>query len=437
MGRPLKIACVINQYPPYITAGLGRYVELITPFLAGEHRMAVFTLNDGELPVHERAGGVTVYRPLGRLLGAIARRRRLNRTRGAEFALLVATVVASNWRYFLRLCRAGRAGRPDLVAVHDTTNFLCALLCHYVLRLPVVLHVHTTEYGVAPQRTVTDPLGGFATVERWLARISRRVVAATPEVREQLLAAGWDRTPIDVVRLGGTYETLLAGPGFDPGALRGRAAALRERLGIGATDPVLLFVGRIERQKGVYQLLAAMRRIAADVPALRLVIVGAGDEAGVARIVAEHGLHGRVLCSGDFVDGRRLPDYYAMADACVFPSLFEPFGLVATESMALGRPTILGDGFSRIFLGDPDRPAARYVRAADPDDIARVVVEVMTDPVLRRELGERGAHLVRETLSWPRAAEGTIAVYRAALTGGAGPAARPGGGLRPARPPAS
>lgn len=413
----MRIACVINQFPPNITAGLGRYVELITPYLARDHRLAVFTLNDGHQPVHERTGGVTVYRPLGRVLGAVSRRRRLNRTRGAEFALLALNVVVSNWRYFLRLRRVRRDERPDLVAVHDSTNFLCGLLCHYVLRLPVVFHVHTTEYGVAAQRTITDPLNLFAAIERWLARISRRVIVATPEVREQLTAARWNRTPIDVVPLGGTYETLLSDPAFDRDALRTGAAALRTRLGIAAGDPVLLFVGRIERQKGIYPLLEAMREIAAAVPGLRLVIVGEGDDAGVARIVTETGLDGRVLTSGGFVEGKTLLEFYEMADACVFPSLFEPFGLVATEAMALARPTILGDGFSRVFLGDPGRPAVRFVRSTDPADITRVVVEVMTDPDLRHTLATRGERFVRENLSWRGAADETLTLYRTALDG--------------------
>ncbi|GAA1514420.1 glycosyltransferase family 4 protein [Sphaerisporangium rubeum] len=411
----MRIACVINQYPPNITAGLGRYVELITPYLTRDHHLAVFTLNDGHQPVHERTDGVTVYRPLGRVLGAVSRRRRLNRTRGAEFALLALNVMVSNWRYFLRLRRVRRDERPDLVAVHDSTNFLCGLLCHYVLRLPVVFHVHTTEYGVAAQRTITDPLNLFAAIERWLARISRRVVVATPEVREQLTAARWNRTPIDVVRLGGTYENLLADPTFDRDELRTGAATLRTRLGIAADDPVLLFVGRIERQKGIYPLLEAMRKITAAVPRLRLVIVGEGDDTGVARIVTETGLDGRVLTSGGFVEGKALLEFYEMADACVFPSLFEPFGLVATEAMALARPTILGDGFSSIFLGDPDRPAVRFVRSTDPADITRVVVDVMTDPDLRHTLASRGESFVRENLSWRGAADETLAVYRTAL----------------------
>ena len=410
---PMRIAYVVNQFPPYITAGLGRYVERIVPHFDGPHRLAVFTLNDGTMPEHEKRGTVTVYRPRNRVLAAIGRRRRLNRTRRADFLLLAANVVVSNWRYFLRLRRARGDARPDLVAVHDSTNFLCGLLCHHVLRLPVVLHVHTTEYGVAVQRSITDPLGVFAAVERWLGRISRRVVVPTPEVRDQLAAAGWDPAKIDVICLGGTFEGRLDASGRT--ALRADAVRLRARLGIPADAPVLLFVGRIERQKGVYQLLDAMPRIAAAVPELRLVIVGEGDEAGLRRIAAGSGLAGRVLTSGGWVDGRELPAYYEMADACVFPSLFEPFGLVATESMALGKPTILGDGFSRVFLGDPDRPAARYVRAADPEDIARTVIEVMTDPELRRVLGERGERLVRDRLSWARTAEETIAVYRAAL----------------------
>ncbi|MBO3747530.1 glycosyltransferase family 4 protein [Streptosporangiaceae bacterium NEAU-GS5] len=408
----MKIAYVTNQYPPNITAGLGRYVEQIIPHLAERHRLAVFTLGDGRSAAYERQGNITVYRP--GLVGG--RGRRLNRTRRGEFALLAANVVVSNWRYFQRLRRARqRGGAPDLVVVHDSTNFLSGLLCHYVLRLPVVLHVHTTEYGVAPQRSATDPLNLFAALERRLGRIARRVVVATPEVRDQLAADGWDRASIDVVCLGGTFERALAEPGFDGGKLRLGAARLRDRLGIAASEQVLLFVGRLERQKGVYQLLEAMPEIAAGVPGLRLVIVGEGDAAGVGRIVADGGLGGRVVTVDGFFSGSSLMEFYEMADLCVFPSLFEPFGLVATEAMALGKPTVLGDGFSRVFLGDSGRPAVRFVRAADPADIARTVIEVMRDPELRRALGARGQRFVRDRLSWSRTSDETLAVYQAVL----------------------
>jgi glycogen(starch) synthase len=412
----VRIAYVVTQYPPNIKSGLGRYAEEITPHLAERHELTVLTLNNGRQPVHERRDGVTVYRPLGRVLGAVARGRRLDTTRRAEFVLQAVNVVVSNWRYVRRLRRAGPDQRPDLVALHDSTNFLCGLMCHFLLRLPVVLHVHTTEHRTGQQRGIVALLGVLAAVERWLGRIARRVVVATPEMRAHLVAAGWDPARIDVVFPGGTFERVLADPGFDRERLRAGAAALRTRLGIAAEGQVLLFVGRLVRHKGIFQLLAAMPRIAAAVPRLRLVIVGEGKDARVERLAAGAGLDGRVITSGGFVTGRALLEHYELADACVFPSSFEPFGLVATEAMSLGKPTILGDGFPRIFLGDdPAGPAVRFVRGSDPDDIAGAVIAVLTDPELRRALGVRGERFVRERLSWARAADETLAVYRAAL----------------------
>jgi len=408
----VRIAYVVTQFPPIITAGLGRYAQEITPHLANRHQLTVLTINDGRQPVQEQRGTITVYRPLGRILGAITRHRRSNSR--AEFVVLGINIVVSNWRHFVRLLRASPRERPDVVVVHDATNFVCGLLCHYVLRLPVVFHIHTTEHGVAPQRGIVALPGVIAAAERWLGRIARRVVVATPEMRQHLTAAGWDGAAIDVVHLGGTFERTLADPAFDRDRLRAGAADLRVRLGIPAEDPVLLFVGRLVRHKGIYQLLEAMRQIATAVPRLRLVVVGEGDNAGVQRIVADTGLGERVLTSGGFVDGWALLEYYEMADACVFPSTFEPFGLVATEAMALSKPTIVGDGFSRIFLGHPERPAVRFVCGTDPDDIARTVIAVMTDGDLRATLGADG-HSQVQKLSWARAADETLAVYMSSV----------------------
>jgi glycosyltransferase involved in cell wall biosynthesis len=412
----VRIACVVTQFPPNITAGLGRYIEEITPHLAGHCHLTVFTLNPGHQPVHERSGTVDVYRPIGRFLGAITRRRRLNRTRRLDFLLLAMIVMTSNARYFLRLWRTSRDERPALVAIHDSTNFLCGLLCHYLLRLPVVFHVHTTENGVAAQHPMANPLGAFAAVERWLGHIARRVVVATPELREQLVSAGWDPAAIDVICLGGTFERALADPGFSRDRLHDRAAKLRARLGIPSEDLVMLFVGRIERHKGIFHLLEAMRRITDAVPRVWLVVVGEGDTARAERIVADTGLAETVLFSGGFIERQELLDYYEMADACVFPSILEPFGLVATEAMAMAKPTILGEGFSRLFVADPDQPAVRFVRGTDPDDIARTMIEVMTDPALCHTLAERGHQFARERLNWARTADETFEVYRVATS---------------------
>lgn len=407
----MNIAFVINQFPPNVTAGLGRYAEEVHPHLLREHQLTVYTLPDGRSPVEHTEGNLSVVRPRARLLGALSRRRRLNRTRRSEFLLLALGVVLSNWRYYRRLRRLPVGRRPDVLAVHDSTNFLCGLLGHYRLGLPVVLHVHTTEYGVAPRRSATDPLGLFAALERWLGRVARRVVVATPEVAHQLTDAGWDRDKIEVVLLGSTFERVLGSLEFDRARLGVRAVELRAELGLRAEDQVLLFVGRLEAQKGIYPLLDAMRLLAPANPGVQLVLVGEGDAAGVDGIVASTGLGARVLRPGRFVGGEELMAFYEMADACVFPSLFEPFGLVAVEAMSLGRPVILGDGFSRVFLGDAEEPAVRFTSSSDPTTIARDVVEVLGNADLRAELAHCGERFVRERLSWARTAEETLAVY--------------------------
>ena len=187
----MNLAYVINQFPPNVTAGLGRYVEALHPHLTREHRLTVHTVNDGRLPACERHGRLTVHRPMGRVLRAVFRRRRLNRTRRADFALLAANVLVANLRNYRLLRAAHRRDPYDLVAVHDVTNVLAAYLCARRLRVPVVFHLHTTEYSLAPRRSVADPLNVGRALERWLGRAAARVIAPSPEVRELLVADGW------------------------------------------------------------------------------------------------------------------------------------------------------------------------------------------------------------------------------------------------------
>lgn len=404
----MRIAYVINQFPPNVTAGLGRYVEALHPHLTAEHRLAVFTVNDGRLPVLERHGNLTVHRPMGRLLRAVFRRRRLNRTRPLDFALLAANVLVGNLRNVRGLRALHRTEGLDVVAVHDVTNVVAALLVHHLLRVPIVFHLHTTEYSLAPRRSVADPLNVGRALERRLGRVAARVVAPSPEVRELLVADGWDVGKIDVIVQGNPLEAAAAAPRPD------RSAAVRRELGLAADRTLLLFVGRLEVQKGIFTLVEALEHIIAADPAVTLVVVGEGDRARVTAMAADRGLGGHLRIVDRFLGVDELPDWYGAAEVCVFPSLFEPFGLVAAEAMSLGRPVVLGAGFSRVFAGEEDRPAARYASATDPRQLAAVLLEVLGDPGLRAALGRNGAALVRTDFAWTRTAEATLTTYRTA-----------------------
>jgi glycogen(starch) synthase len=219
----MRIAYVITQFPPQVRSGLGRCAEQVTPYLAREHELTVHTLNVGRQPVSERRDGLVIHRPLGRLLGAALRRRGLEPARPTGLLLLAVHVVVSNLRY----ARTLRRDPPDLVVLHDATNFLCGTACRYLLRLPVVPHIHTTEHRTAARRRVLPALGVLAGVERWLGRTARRVVVAADEMREHLTAAGWDRERIDAVCLGGTFERVRDRRDDRPGAAGGAGRAGR------------------------------------------------------------------------------------------------------------------------------------------------------------------------------------------------------------------
>jgi glycogen(starch) synthase len=282
---------------------------------------------------------------------------------------------------------------------------LAAFLCSRVLRVPIVFHLHTTEYSLAPRRSVADPLNVGRALERWLGRAAARVIAPSPEVRELLVADGWAADRIEVVLQGNPLERA-------PRPTAPAVAAVRAELDLPPGATVLLFVGRLEVQKGIFTLLAALPEVVAADPSVVLVTVGEGDRDRVAALARDVPGHLRMV--ERFLDVTELPAWYAAADVCVFPSLFEPFGLVAAEAMSLGRPVVLGDGFSRVFAGDPDRPAARYASATDPGHLAAVLTEVLADPGLRRSLGDRAERLTRDRFDWTRTAAATLDVYRSA-----------------------
>ena len=109
--------------------------------------------------------------------------------------------------------------------------------------------------------------------------------------------------------------------------------------------------------------------------------------------------------------------YYAAADICVFPSKYEPFGIVCTEAMSMGKPVVVGakgtSGFREQVIPEGDGICGFHVDPGDPEDIARYVVAVLRDPDLARKMGKNGRRRVLENFTWDAIADRTLAVYQA------------------------
>jgi len=199
-------------------------------------------------------------------------------------------------------------------------------------------------------------------------------------------------------------------PVADLAELRARFATLEERL--------VLLVGRLVYEKGFQLALDALPQVIRRAGRVRFLIAGSGThEAELRQQARRLGLmrHGTFMgWIGDDV----LHSLYRIADLCVVPSIYEPFGLVALEAMASGCPCIVADtgGLREVV---PDNDAGLRFCSRDPRALARMMQRVLTDDALRdRLVAEASLRVLR--FDWADVAEQTAAVYAALGAGASG-----------------
>ena len=189
-------------------------------------------------------------------------------------------------------------------------------------------------------------------------------------------------------------------------------SGLRERLGFGAHDPVLLVVGRLEPQKGHAVLLDALPAIFREFPAARLVCVGEGAlRAELEQKADEVSFRDAVRFVGQQPN---VEDWLAMAAVVVLPSFYEGLPLAAIEALAAGRAMV-----ATAVYGTPevvvDGATGLTVPPGDPARLARAVCRLLGDTLLREKLGRAGREWVLERFDQARQVERTEALYQLAL----------------------
>jgi glycosyltransferase involved in cell wall biosynthesis len=288
-------------------------------------------------------------------------------------------------RYAAAAARIAAREACDVIHAHDWLTFPAGLEARRVLRRPLVLHVHSTELDRG------GPSGNpfIREVERRSLAEADRVIAVSGYTAGLLEREyGVSRERLRVV-----HNAIDAAPG-DPAPERRRA-------------PIVLFAGRITRQKGPDYFVEAAARVAAERADVRFVVAGAGDlEAAMAERVRSAGLSRRFRFPG-FLPPEALDRLYARARVFVLPSLSEPFGLAALEALRHGTPAIVtrSAGVSEVV-----RHVLR-VRFGDVEDLASKILSVLAFEPLRRSLSVRGRAEVGR-LSWRDAAARCVAVYQ-------------------------
>lgn len=408
----MRVAYFLDEFPPFLRGGLGTYALEMAPRLAAAGcALTVYAFRTGDAAVDEEWGGAHV--------------RRLPLPEPAPLLPVVLPSEVAAWppaaaHFFAdylvyNIVSAGdliaRGEGADLAVAHDWLAAPAAMVTAASLDIPFVFHVHSTEGGRSEG-------WGSPTVRALEARAletATAVITVSHAMEDELLTLGVPREKVRVVHNG--VDTAKYDPArIPPEAVR----AFRERLGIGC-DPLVLFVGRLTRVKGVDTLLRAFAMVLREVPAAHLLVLGVGEMDGEIRRLADEVGEGRVHLEFSFIPEEERILRYAAADVCVFPSTYEPFGIVCTEAMAMGRPVVVGargtSGMREQVVPAGDGICGFHINPHDQADIATYLTLVLRDPVLRDVMGRNGRARAVALFSWERAVRETFAVYEAAVRG--------------------
>ncbi|HKZ94172.1 MAG TPA: glycosyltransferase family 4 protein [Candidatus Bathyarchaeia archaeon] len=408
----MRIGFFVWEFPPIIVGGLGTYAEYITrEYIELGHDVTVFTLNPGNLTTREVYKGVEVHRPLtadASNVFPVFVTEDLRRwgTNIKFFNDIFLYNILSSTKFINGLI-GKEEYKFDVVCVHDWLSSIAGNIIKNETKLPVVFHVHSTERGRSGDvgsEVVTH-------LENQMAERADHIITVSEVMREDLVRHGWQASKISAVWNGVDPDK------YDPSTVEPEEIEkVRQRLGVAKDDNMILFIGRLTWVKGVRNLVQALPSVVKDNPKTKLVILGKGEEQkDVIELSQRLGVEKNVVCRFEFVPEPERITCYAAADACIFPSTYEPFGIVSLEAMSLAKPVVVGAngvvGFKeQVVSGGPDQNGL-HVNGNDPADIAWGLKEVLKDPARAKQWGENGRKRVLQYFTWRKAAEQTLRIY--------------------------
>ena len=382
------------EYPPVIEGGLARHVRKLAEALVRQG-VEVDVLTRG------LAGRQQDSRPGTTWPGGVSVHRVREPGWPRELHRFVAWVQQMNDD----MCTAGEAlaaeHRYDLVHGHDWLVAQASATLAGQLGVPYVTTIHATEHGRHQGWVHNPPQSHIHAVERRMAARADAVVVCSHYMRGHVA----DIFDIDERRIAVIPNGIDSGelrPVGDLKALRKEFAAPHERL--------VLFVGRLVYEKGFQLALDALPGVLRQVPNVRFLVAGSGTHEAELKAQAQRlGLGERGSFLG-WIGDDALHSLYRIADLCVVPSIYEPFGLVALEAMASGCPWIVADtGGLREVVPVGERVGLRF-NGGDAEHLGVMIERLLVNDALRERLvAEASEYVLR--FDWDDIARRTRAIY--------------------------
>ncbi|HIP34801.1 MAG TPA: glycosyltransferase family 1 protein [Methanothermococcus okinawensis] len=382
----MRVAIVTWEYPPIMVGGLSVHCKGLAEALVKiGHSVDVITVGY-DLPEYENINGVNVYRV-----------RPIKHRHFLTWVLLMGSALEK---------KLGLLGidNYDVIHCHDWMTYTVGSSVKHLLNKPYIQSIHSTERGrcggiYSEDSKVINELEWWSTYE------SHAIITVSHSIKEEicsLFQVPWDK--VNVIYNGINPEE------FDIYMDEREKEKFKMSIGVKPDEKMILFVGRLVYQKGVEYLIRAAPRVLEKYPNSKVVIAGSGDMRGYLENLAfQLGCRDKIIFLG-FVNGDMLKKLYKSADVTVIPSVYEPFGIVALESMAAGTPVVAsGVGGLKEIIQHEYNGITVYPQ--DPNSIAWGIDRVLSDEGLREWIVKNAKRNVYSKYSWEAVAKSTVDIY--------------------------
>ena len=410
----MKIVHFSWEFPPVIYGGLGTFTTELTQKQTNlGNEVTVFSLNrDNALTTYEKWNGIDVYRP-----------KTLDLT--STYKLFVTYDLRSwgpNLKFFTDVVSYNEISASklvnllvrkekksfDIIESHDWLGIMGGMIAKKELGVPLMFRVHSTEIG----RSVGRGSHTIKDIEYEGGQISDCVITVSNAMKDELEKLGFPPHKIQVC-WNGVDPTK-----YDPNKVSNEQRRnLRRRYGINDDENMLLFIGRLVTVKGVVNLVKAMPIVLRDFPNTKLVILGIGDlEWEIRNQSQDLGIQNKVILRTEFVNEDERILHYAASECVVLPSIYEPFGIVCTESMSMEKPTVVGasgtNGFREQIIPSGDKQCGIHINPHEPNDIAWGIKQVLQLQDKGKWMGKNARQRVLENFTWDSVIKRTLNIYK-------------------------
>ena len=386
----MKILMLTWEYPPRVVGGISRVVyDLSHRLIKDGHEVTVVTYRDGETPYFEDDKGVKVYRVDNYMINPNN---------------FIDWIMQMNFNMIAKANQIiAEEGKFDVIHAHDWLVAYAAKTLKNSYNIPIVATIHATEAG--RNSGIHDETQRYINDTEWML---------TYEASEVIVNSNYMKNELQRL-FGLPYEKINVIPnGVNLNLFNGieRDYNFRRQFAMD-NEKIILFMGRLVYEKGIQHLIAAMPKILEGYHDTKLVIAGKGGMLDELKAQVDYLGISEKVCFAGYMKGKDVQKMYKAADISVFPSTYEPFGIVALEAMLSENPVVVSDigGLNEIVQ---HRENGMKTYCGNPNSIADSILELLYNPELCANIVKKAKAKVKN-YNWAKIAQDTHFIYQKAI----------------------